>query len=954
MARPGRKSARSLAHELEVVRAEVERLRAQLVESTPSVPSDDMQRDEQHWRLLVESIDGIVSEYDVDDDRFTFVSARAEFLLGFSVAEWCEPGFWSRQVHPDDLPTVMADCLRAVSERRDHTLEYRMIGRLGQVVWLHDHVTVVDGPDRVRLVGVMLDVTARKRAEALVRQASAHLSALVESLAAGVLVADADGRISMVNAAFGRLFGLAEPIGLIGESSAHVLARIAAGFTERDAFLARVASDVGVSEPSLVREFVTLRGRYLEVSRAPIDVPDNRRGHLWQFADVTSRRRAERALQRIATGTSRALGDEFFRSLVENVARALGVHWVVLFERDESNAALLRTRAVWDGDGLAENFELELPGTPCEVVLRDGVAFYPGTLRENFGSHPYFGRLGAHTYFGTTVRGSSGETLGVLAVFDDGAPTMATEVASILGVFADRAAVEIERLRAESALRQSETRHRALLDALPDMIFLLDAEGRFLDCHAADRTALLLDPGLFLGRRFVEVLPPDVVAVLTPMFERVLETRSMQTGEYTAQLRGAERRFEARMVPCGPDRVLTIARDIGERHRLQTELAHAQKMESVGRLAGGVAHDFNNLLTGILGYAELGQQLLPAATPGANYFARIQSAAERAAELTRQLLAFARKQVIDARVLSPATAISEMLGFVQRVIGEDVELVTAFARDTAHVRIDPTQLHQVILNLLVNARDALPHGGRVVVATQNVSHAPNGAPEREFVRISVIDDGVGMSPEVRAHAFEPFFTTKPEGRGTGMGLATCYGIVSQHGGHIEIASELGVGTRVDVYLPRVERAAVESAHAGADTVPRGTESILLVEDDAVVRELVAGGLETLGYSVRAAADAAEARALWRESAGRFDVLVTDVIMPAESGAALADALRSERADLFVLYMSGYTASSVSVERLERPGVGFLSKPFTTGELARKLRSLLDSAGPDAGGDARPD
>ncbi|MBI5432042.1 MAG: PAS domain S-box protein [Planctomycetes bacterium] len=894
---------------------------------------------------MLDAIDGIVFEYDVDVDRFVYVSARAEGMLGFTIDEWCAPNFWSDHVHPDDLDGAMTACVRAIEERRDHELEYRMIGRFGRVAWLHDYCTVVEDEGRVRLFGVMVDVTPNKRVESLMVQVSGRLSALVANLAAGVLFGDSDGRISFANTSFCRLFGLQDPNALVGEPAARVMARIATRFTESERFLELANSLPSSGNASLTEEFTTLHGGVVDVSHAPVHLPGESPGHLWQFTDVTASRSAERTMRRIAAGTSRAIGDEFFKALVEHVAGALGARWAVVSERLEHDRDRVRTLAVWDHDRLIEPFELSISGGPCENAMRDGMAFFPGTLSDAYPEHELVKRFGVRTYLGAALRSSTGEVLGVLAVLHDAPLPTTLDVASLLAVFAGRAAAELERKHAEAALRRNETRHRALLEALPDLMFLMDSEGRYVDFHASDRSALLAPPEAFLGKHFSRVLPAHLVPQVAQMHERVLRTGEPQIGEYTVEVGGRARRYEARMVACGPDRVLAIARDIEQQHRLKEELAQAQKMESIGRLAGGVAHDFNNLLTGILGYAELGQDALPASSAVAGYFGRIRGAAERAAELTHQLLAFARKQIVEPRVISPAAAIAEMHGFVQRVIGEDVELATELAPDTWRVLIDPTQFQQVLLNLLVNSRDALPEGGHVRISTSNVRRLPRGgaSPETDadWVCIAVVDDGIGMSSEALTHAFEPFFTTKPAGHGTGMGLATCYGIVSQHGGHIEISSQPGEGTRVEVLLPRVDLPS-EARAPRSEGMPHGTERVLLVEDEATVRDLVLGVLQSLGYEVCAAEDAEAARALWRESRGGFDVLVTDVIRPSETGASLADALRTERPSLRVLYVSGYAASSVAPERLAGPGVAFLAKPFSVGELARRLRALLDA------------
>jgi two-component system cell cycle sensor histidine kinase/response regulator CckA len=390
--------------------------------------------------------------------------------------------------------------------------------------------------------------------------------------------------------------------------------------------------------------------------------------------------------------------------------------------------------------------------------------------------------------------------------------------------------------------------------------------------------------------------------------------------------------------------------DITEYKQLEEQFQQAQKMEAVGRLAGGVAHDFNNLLTVITGYAQLLSGRLGAVEPLSQYVDEIQKAGGRAAALTRRLLAFSRKQAIAPQVLDLNAAVANMEKILRRLIGEDIELETVQRPDLGMVKADPAQIEQVIMNLAVNSRDAMPQGGKLIIETANVeldgayagSHvAVSPGP---YVMLAVSDTGVGMDAETRARIFEPFFTTKERGRGTGLGLATVYGIVKQSAGNIWVYSERGRGTTFKIYLPRAEEVVV-AAHvfAAQATPPRGSETILLVEDEDGVRSLVRRVLQESGYTVLEASRPNEALTTCQQYEGLIHLLFTDVVMPQMSGRELAEKLSSLRPETKTLYMSGYTDEAILHHGVLDPGMPFLQKPFTTEAIAHKVRQVLDAS-----------
>ena len=385
---------------------------------------------------------------------------------------------------------------------------------------------------------------------------------------------------------------------------------------------------------------------------------------------------------------------------------------------------------------------------------------------------------------------------------------------------------------------------------------------------------------------------------------------------------------------------------------LEEQLRHSQKMEAVGRLAGGVAHDFNNLLTAIIGYTEIVLTSLDPKDERRADAEEIARAAMRAADLTKQMLAFSRRQVLQPKIIDLNTALSKVEPMLRRVIGEDIVLTVTGKAAAPYVRVDPGQVEQVVMNLVVNARDAMPQGGRITVEAADaiLDHAaladdPDVKPGN-FVMLSVADTGVGMPPEVRARIFEPYFTTKDVGKGTGLGLSTAYGIVRQSDGHIAVSSELGRGTTFRIYLPCSEAPPQAALDPSVEKMPDGTEHILLVEDDPSVRRLSNELLVRLGYSVTEAASGRAGLALGSDDTRHFDLALCDVILGDMSGPSVAEALSALRPSIRVLYMSGYTDEAIVKTGVLDEGKPFLQKPFTPMQLARKIREVLDE--PDTG------
>jgi PAS domain S-box-containing protein len=392
-------------------------------------------------------------------------------------------------------------------------------------------------------------------------------------------------------------------------------------------------------------------------------------------------------------------------------------------------------------------------------------------------------------------------------------------------------------------------------------------------------------------------------------------------------------------------RMMGTTRDVTERRQLEEQLRQAQKMEAVGQLAGGIAHDFNNVLNVILGYSDLLLAKSPPQDPTYNQIDEIRKAGEHAAELTQQLLAFSRRQVLQPRVLNLSDTLRDMDQLLRRMIGEDIEIVTAVDEHLARVKIDPSQIQQVLLNLAVNARDAMPRGGNLVLEARNATMDASDArshnlPPGDYVMVAVSDNGCGMTPEVQKRAFEPFFTTKGVGQGTGLGLATVYGIVRQSGGHIWLYSEQGVGTTFQIFFPKVDQREEPAPKERPHPMVSGEGTILVVEDDSCLRTLVDEVLSSAGYTVFVASDGASAIRIAGEYAGRIQLLLTDVILPKMSGKEIAAKIMVSRPEMKVLFMSGYTKNAMAANGTLDPEVNFIQKPWTPRKLCEMIHIVL--------------
>jgi PAS domain S-box-containing protein len=752
-----------------------------------------------------------------------------------------------------------------------------------------------------------------------------ELRILFDFVPAMLCFKDTENRVLSVNKRLADFFG--KPVGEIeGKTFSEIDPHDASSFFDDDLEVIRSK----LPKLGMVEKVLGHKGEQLWLQKDKIPVFDKDWkivGIVVMAQDITERKWAETKLLE---------SQRFLRSTLD----ALSSHIAILDEHGtiiEVNAAwnsFARENNFWDSHGVGDNylkvcdsasgnFSKEAP------AVADGIRAVIAGQREEFQlEYPCHSPHEKRWFLVRVTRFGGGGPVRVVVAHEN----------------------ITERKRAESHVRQSEERYRSLIDNARDAVFTIATDGTFTSMNPAVETIGGLSRADWLGKPFAPMVHPGDLPLAVEMFGRVLKGEDSPIHELRGNPSLKRQAIMEMTLTTQKDAagkiigVLGIGRDMTERKKLEGQLVQSQKMETVGKLAGGIAHEFNSILTAIIGQSELLLANLPVQSPFAKNASEITKAANRAATLTRQLLAYGGKQLLQPEILDLNRVVADMGEVLQHLMGADVEVQMVPAAGLHAVKADAGQIEQVIMNLVINARDAMPNGGRLTLETANVSFGPESVGRDadlkpgDYVMLAVTDTGVGMNDGVKARLFEPFFSTKGVGGGTGLGLSTCYGIIKQSGGHISVHSELGHGTTFKIYLPQVEaQAKAPVQRLDSPDLPRGKETILLVMDDLALREMAESLLMRLGYTVFAAANGIEALGLKiKPGTGHIDLLFTDVVMPHMKDEGTAGRASALYPNTKILFTTAYKDNADI-----HPGVAFLQKPFPPSALAKKLREVLD-------------
>jgi two-component system cell cycle sensor histidine kinase/response regulator CckA len=891
-------------------------------------------------------------------NRIKFANSAFEELFGYKQEELLErpldkvvaPGKLKAEARSlrERLEQIPSGTVRATSRRR------RKDGSLVDVA-IFGVPLVVDG-ERQGSFAIYEDITDRLRAEKELRSAEAKYRGIFENAVEGIVQSTPEGRLLSVNPALARMLGFDSPQEMLAGVE-DIGREIYVDPTTRERFKQMMA------EHGVVERFeYQVRRRdgsvvwHSENSRAVREPGGEILHYEGTIQDVTERKRMEleqQAIFEIIRGvtltdnldTLLRLIHQSLRKVIDAENCLVALHdpqkddFLYPYYVDQRNAAPPAPRHPWR---TATGYVFRT-GKPCLLtVARRRRLVSRGEIDDSPRSAP--------AWLGVPLKTPSG-TIGVLVVrnYDDPKAYGRREL-MLLSSVGHQIALAIERKRAEEGLRERERRLQILLEQLPAVVWATDRQLRFTSALGAHRENLKLRPEDAIGRTV-----QDYFDSREPASAPLAACQRALAGEAVSfELPWEGRIYDSRVEPLrdAAGRIagtIGMAFDVTDRRALEEQLRQSQKMEAIGRLAGGIAHDFNNLLMVVRGYSELMLSGTGPDDPNYRSCEQIQKAADRATSLTRQLLAFSRKHVASPSVLDLHSVVTDIEGILHRLIGEDVELLLQTRPGLGQVKADRGQIEQVILNLAVNARDAMPNGGRLILEAaatdldeDDCRHHPDVAPGR-YLMLSVSDTGCGMDAGTQTRIFEPFFTTKPNG--TGLGLATVYGVVQQNGGHIRVYSEPDQGTSFKVYFPRLETLPERAEASAAPDEGNGSETILLVEDEAGVRELAREFLERGGYTVLEAPSGAEALCIVREFTRPIHLLVTDVIMPELSGHDLARRVSELRPGIKVLFMSGYTDDAIAQHGVLEQGTFLLQKPFDLHSLRLKVREVLaESAG----------
>jgi len=920
---------------------------------TPAASQDN----KESLQTFFNALDDLVFVFD-PEGRILFANPAAQNLLGYTPAELA--GMAAFDFHPPEQRQEAAKLLAGVIAGKITICPIPLQARDGTRILVETKILHGQWRGKDALFGMGRDITERKQAEEAVRQSEERYRAVVETAPDVVYAISDKGVFASLNPAFEAITGWARTEWL-GKSFAPLV-------HPEDASLAvEMFQKVlrGDKPPPYELRILSKSGKYLvgEFTSTPYIRDGKVAGKLGIVRDITERKRAEKALRQGEVRLERInrclleLGPNFdsnINRLTALCGELLGAT-CALYNRLQGD--LLCSQGQWQ---TPPGFKSEdaPTGHICYDVIRnnreDAVVITNLPRTSYAESDPNVRAYGLQTYMGCAVK-CEGKAVGSLCVVygTDYQPT--DDDRRILGIIASAIGNEDTRKQAEAELNRLMT----AIEQTPESVVITDTEGRILYVNPVFERVTGYSRAEVIGQnpRLLKSNRQDS-AFYRQLWGKISAGEVWRGRFINKKKDGTLFTEDAVIAPVRDEKGavtnhIAIKRDISHELELEVQYRQTQKIDSIGRLAGGVAHDFNNILAVICGHTDLALAQLSPDAPLRSNLECIQESADHAANLTRQLLAFGRGQVIEPRRINLNELIVNLNKMLRRLIGEDIKLVTQTAPDLGQIKADPGQIEQVLLNLVVNARDAMPDGGTLTIRTDNVTLDEDYARSHlispgDYVMVSVSDTGVGMTDEVKQHIFEPFFTTKEQGKGTGLGLATCFGIIQQSNGHIHSDSQVDKGTQFKIYLPRVW--GVEDPISSREvpvSLPQGTETILLAEDEPSLRQLMARVLRTQGYTVLEATDGHEALTLAQANGAKIQLLLTDAIMPGLSGKTLAEWLGQVNPAVRVLFISGYINNNAVRDSMSKPGTFFLQKPFNPLDLTKKVREAIEVLAPFA-------
>jgi len=915
---------------------------------TPAASQDN----KESLQTFFNALDDLVFVFD-PEGRILFANPAAQNLLGYTPAELA--GMAAFDFHPPEQRQEAAKLLAGVIAGKITICPIPLQARDGTRILVETKILHGQWRGKDALFGMGRDITERKQAEEAVRQSEERYRAVVETAPDVVYAISDKGVFASLNPAFEAITGWARTEWL-GKSFAPLV-------HPEDASLAvEMFQKVlrGDKPPPYELRILSKSGKYLvgEFTSTPYIRDGKVAGKLGIVRDITERKRAEKALRQGEVRLERInrclleLGPNFdsnINRLTALCGELLGAT-CALYNRLQGD--LLCSQGQWQ---TPPGFKSEdaPTGHICYDVIRnnreDAVVITNLPRTSYAESDPNVRAYGLQTYMGCAVK-CEGKAVGSLCVVygTDYQPT--DDDRRILGIIASAIGNEDTRKQAEAELNRLMT----AIEQTPESVVITDTEGRILYVNPVFERVTGYSRAEVIGQnpRLLKSNRQDS-AFYRQLWGKISAGEVWRGRFINKKKDGTLFTEDAVIAPVRDEKGavtnhIAIKRDISHELELEVQYRQTQKIDSIGRLAGGVAHDFNNILAVICGHTDLALAQLSPDAPLRSNLECIQESADHAANLTRQLLAFGRGQVIEPRRINLNELIVNLNKMLRRLIGEDIKLVTQTAPDLGQIKADPGQIEQVLLNLVVNARDAMPDGGTLTIRTDNVTLDEDYARSHlispgDYVMVSVSDTGVGMTDEVKQHIFEPFFTTKEQGKGTGLGLATCFGIIQQSNGHIHSDSQVDKGTQFKIYLPRVW--GVEDPISSREvpvSLPQGTETILLAEDEPSLRQLMARVLRTQGYTVLEATDGHEALTLAQANGAKIQLLLTDAIVPGLSGKTLAEWLGQVNPAIRVLFISGYINNNAVRDAMSRPGTFFLQKPFNPLDLTKRVREAIEA------------